>query len=56
MAKSELHRDYILELESELQEYEKKADASTKRMQMLVYPAMIAFVILSDFFINIRCS
>lgn len=49
MAKSELHRDYILELESELQEYEKKADASTKRMQMLVYPAMVAFVILSAF-------
>lgn len=49
MAKSDLHRDYILELESELQEFEKKADASTKRMQMLVYPAMIAFFILSAF-------
>jgi len=49
MAKSELHRDYILELESELQEFEKKADASTKRMQMLVYPAMVAFFILSAF-------
>ena len=49
MAKSELHRDYILELESELQEYEKKSDATTKRMQMLVYPAMIAFFILSAF-------
>jgi len=49
MAKSELHRDYILELESELQEFEKKADASTKRMKMLVYPAMVAFFILSAF-------
>lgn len=49
MAKSDLHRDYILELESELQEFEKKADSSTKRMQMLVYPAMIAFFILSAF-------
>lgn len=49
MAKSELHRDYILELESELQEFEKKADSSTKRLQILVYPAMIAFVILSAF-------
>ena len=49
MAKSELHRDYILELESELQEFEKKADATTKRMQMLVYPAMVAFFILSAF-------
>ncbi len=49
MAKSELHRDYILELESELQEFEKKADSATKRMQMLVYPAMVAFFILSAF-------
>ena len=49
MAKSDLHRDYILELENELLEFEKKADASTKRMQMLVYPAMVAFFILSAF-------
>jgi len=49
MAKSELHRDYILELESELQEFEKKADATTKRMQMVVYPAMVAFFILAAF-------
>ncbi len=47
--KSELHRDYILELENELQEFEKKADSATKRMQMLVYPAMVAFFILSAF-------
>ena len=49
MAKSDLHRDYILELESELQEFEKKADATTRRLQILVYPAMIAFVILASF-------
>lgn len=49
MAKSDLHRDYILELESELLEFEKKADATTKRMQILVYPAMVAFVILASF-------
>jgi len=49
MAKSELHRDYILELESELQEFEAKADNTTKRMKMLVYPAMVAFFILSAF-------
>jgi uncharacterized protein YoxC len=49
MAKSELHRDYILELESELQEFESKADNTTKRMKMLVYPAMVAFFILSAF-------
>ena len=49
MAKSDLHRDYILELESELQEFEKKADATTRRLQILVYPAMIAFIILASF-------
>jgi len=49
MAKSELHRDYILELENELLEFEKKADSTTKRMQMLVYPAMVAFFILAAF-------
>jgi len=49
MAKSELHRDYVLELENELQEFEMKAEATTKRMQMLVYPAMIAFFILAAF-------
>lgn len=49
MAKSDLHRDYILELETELQEFEKKADAATRRMQILVYPAMLAFVILASF-------
>ena len=49
MAKSDLHRDYILELESELQEFEKKADATTRRLQILVYPAMVAFIILASF-------
>lgn len=49
MAKTDLHRDYILELESELQEFEKKADATTRRLQILVYPAMIAFIILASF-------
>ena len=49
MAKSELHKDYILELESELQEFEAKADHTTRRMKMLVYPAMVAFFILSAF-------
>jgi len=49
MPKSDLHRDYILELESELQEFEKKADATTRRLQILVYPAMVAFIILASF-------
>ena len=47
--KSNLHRDYVLELENELREFEKKEAAATKRMQMLVYPAMVAFIILSAY-------
>lgn len=35
MAKSELHRDYILELESELQEFEKKADSLTSDVKKM---------------------
>jgi len=49
MTKSDLHRDYVLELENELQELEMKSEASTRRMQLLVYPAMVAFFILSAF-------
>jgi uncharacterized protein YoxC len=47
--KSELHKEYVLELENELREFEKKEEASTKRMQMLVYPAMVAFIILAAY-------
>ncbi len=47
--KSELHRDYVLELENELRELEKREESSTRRMQMLVYPAMIAFIILASY-------
>ena len=48
-SKSDLHRDYVIELENELREFEKKEDAVTKRMQMLVYPAMVAFFILAAY-------
>ena len=47
--KSDLHLDYVIELENELRKFEKKEDAVTKRMQMLVYPAMVAFFILSAY-------
>ncbi len=47
--KSELHRDYVLELENELRELEKREEASTRRMQLLVYPAMVAFIILAAY-------
>lgn len=47
--KSDLHRDYVIELENELREFEKKEDAVTKRMQLLVYPSMVAFFILAAY-------
>ena len=47
--KSDLHRDYVLELENELREFEKKEDGVTKRMRMMVYPAMVAFFILAAY-------
>lgn len=47
--KSDLHKNYVIELENELREFEKKEDAVTKRMQMMVYPAMVAFFILSAY-------
>lgn len=49
MAKSDLHREYVLELENELREFEKREQGSTKRMQLLVYPAMVAFIILAAY-------
>ncbi len=47
--KSDFHRDYVLELENELKELEKREEASTRRMQLLVYPAMVAFIILAAY-------
>jgi len=47
--KSNLHKNYVTELENELREFEKKEDGVTKRMQMMVYPAMVAFFILAAY-------
>lgn len=47
--KSGLHRDYVLELESELRELEEREQSSTRRIQMLVYPSLLAFVILASY-------
>ena len=47
--KSGLHREYVLELENELRELEKREESSTRRMQILVYPAMVAFIILAAY-------
>lgn len=47
--KSDLHREYVLELENELRELEKREESATKRMQLLVYPAMVAFIVLAAY-------
>ena len=47
--KSDFHRDYVLELEGELRELEEREQSSTRRMQMLVYPSLVAFVILASY-------
>lgn len=41
--------DYVLQLEAELHELEKREESSTRRMQLLVYPAMVAFIILAAY-------
>jgi len=52
--KSNLHKNYVTELENELREFEKKEDGVTKRMQMMVYPAMVAFFILAAYGFYLR--
>lgn len=46
---SKEHSAYILRLETELHEVEKREEAATRRMQLLVYPTTIAFIILSAY-------
>ena len=46
---SDLNKEYVSELERELREFEQKSEGSNKNMQMLVYPAMFAFIILAAY-------
>lgn len=48
---NDIHKkeDYVLQLETELHELEKREESSTRRMQLLVYPAMVAFIILAAY-------
>lgn len=46
---NDLNKEYIKELERELHDFELKSEGSNKTMQMLVYPAMFAFVILAAY-------
>lgn len=48
--KDGMHKeDYVLQLETELHELEKREESSTRRMQLLVYPSMVAFIILAAY-------
>ena len=46
---SDLNKEYVQELERELRDFETKSEGSNKTMQMLVYPAMFAFIILAAY-------
>lgn len=43
------HQAYVLKLETELHELEQREEAATHRMQLLVYPATVVFIILSAY-------
>ncbi len=47
--KNKAHSLYVLKLETKLHELGKREEAATRRMQLLVYPASIAFTILSAY-------
>jgi hypothetical protein len=47
--KNKVHSLYVLKLETKLHELGKREEAATRRMQILVYPATIAFTILSAY-------
>jgi len=49
MSEENKKEDYVLQLESELHELEKREESSTRRMQLLVYPSMVAFIILAAY-------
>jgi len=47
---AKMHKEeYVLKLEEELHELEKREESSTRRMQLLVYPSMVAFIILAAY-------
>ena len=46
---SDLNTEYVQELERELRDFENKSEGNNKTMQMLVYPAMFAFIILAAY-------
>ncbi len=46
---SDLNEEYVRELERELRDFEAKSEGNNKTMQMLVYPAMFAFIILAAY-------
>ncbi len=47
--KNKAHSLYVLKLETKLHELGRREEAATRRMQLLVYPATIAFTILSAY-------
>jgi uncharacterized protein YoxC len=46
---SDLNQEYLKEIESELRDFEKKSAGSDKTMRLIVYPAILAFIILATY-------
>jgi methyl-accepting chemotaxis protein len=47
--KSKAHQIYVLELETELHEFEQREEATTRKMQLLMYLVTVVFVVLSAY-------
>ncbi|MCK5903616.1 MAG: hypothetical protein KAG28_10780 [Cocleimonas sp.] len=46
---NEINEEYVKELEKELRDFEQKSEGDSKTLQLLVYPGMLAFVILATY-------
>ena len=46
---SDLNNDYVKDLQLELRTFEKKSEGSDKHMRLIVYPAILAFIILASY-------
>ncbi len=46
---SDLNQEYLKEIELELRNFEQKSEGSDKTMRLIVYPAILAFIILATY-------
>ncbi len=46
---NDLNQEYLKEIELELRNFEQKSEGSDKTMRLIVYPAILAFIILASY-------